>query len=341
MWKSLFDFQGLWERWETVVSFSELSISRHFHGLLHAGLCRQSFWRTVEVYLVRRERIQAGVWTGGVEEIDVAADLCSGLLDRLVGVQIDMLILDRLPEPLDENIVAPASFAIHADGDACLLEPPGEGFTGELTALIRVEDLGLAVLGQGFFQRCQTEGCVHRDRQRPSQNATAEPVDHRGQIDEATRHGDVADVHCPGLIRTRDGQITQQVGVNPVSWRGFGRVGLAIDGLDAHPPHQRFDMSATHFQPLLTPQIGFRDRTRLVVHTAAADLKNLRLPADRQPMFGIDHRFALSNPAFVSAFSKKSFSSVNSPILACSTVTSTLEAAGSSLASPKTPAAPS
>src|ERR1017187_5305548 len=95
----------------------------------YTSTVRQSFWRTVEVYLVRRERIQAGVWTGGVEEIDVAADLCSGLLDRLVGVQIDMLILDRLPEPLDENIVAPASFAIHADGDACLLEPPGEGFT--------------------------------------------------------------------------------------------------------------------------------------------------------------------------------------------------------------------
>src|ERR1700676_3064378 len=167
MWKSLFDFQGLWEGGKTVVSFSGLSMSRHFHCLLHAGLCRQSFWRTVEVYLIRRERIQAGVWTGGVEEVDVAADLCSGLLDRLVGVQIDMLILDRLPEPLDENIVAPASFAIHTDGDAGFLEPPGEGFAGELTALIRVEDLRLAVLGQGFFKRLQTEGCVHRDRQLP------------------------------------------------------------------------------------------------------------------------------------------------------------------------------
>jgi hypothetical protein len=49
-------------------------------------------------------------------------------------------------------------------------------------------------------------------------------------------------------------------------------------------------------------------------------------------MLGIDHRFALSKPAFVSAFSKKSFSKVNSPILACSTVTSTL---GVDVASPK------
>jgi hypothetical protein len=36
----------------------------------------------------------------------------------------------------------------------------------------------------------------------------------------------------------------------------------------------------------------------------------------------VDHRFALSNPALLSALSKKSFSSVSSPILACSDFTS-------------------
>jgi len=38
---------------------------------LTLGLCRQRFWRTVEVYLIGRERIQAGVRPGGVIEIDV------------------------------------------------------------------------------------------------------------------------------------------------------------------------------------------------------------------------------------------------------------------------------
>jgi len=40
-------------------------------------------------------------------------------------------------------------------------------------------------------------------------------------------------------------------------------------------------------------------------------------------MVAVDHRFALSKPAFVSAPSKKSFASVNSPILACNALTST------------------
>src|SRR5271170_5458776 len=45
-------------------------------------------------------------------------------------------------------------------------------------------------------------------------------------------------------------------------------------------------------------------------------------------MLTVDHRFALSHPALVSAPSKKSFSSVSSPILACSDFTSTAGVVG-------------
>src|SRR3954454_21122806 len=77
-------------------------------------------------------------------------------------------------------------------------------------------------------------------------------------------------------------------------------------------------------QPVETPHdrnIGVRHRARQVV--ATADAQNLRLLGDRQIVLTVDHRFALSNPALVSAPSKKSFSSVSSPILACSDFTST------------------
>src|ERR1700683_972605 len=79
-------------------------------------------------------------------------------------------------------------------------------------------------------------------------------------------------------------------------------------------------------QPVETPhdfQVGRWHRARQVVDAAAADAQNLRLLADRQIVRTGDHRFALSHPALVSAPSKKSFSSVSSPILACSDFTST------------------
>src|SRR4051795_13476697 len=55
----------------------------------------------------------------------------------------------------------------------------------------------------------------------------------------------------------------------------------------------------------------------------------------------VDHRLALSRPALLSAPDKKSFSSVSSPIFACSSFRSTGGTASVAGPDPKTPAAPS
>ena len=62
-------------------------------------------------------------------------------------------------------------------------------------------------------------------------------------------------------------------------------------------PHQ-FQITGTH-------------RMGLIVDGTAADANQLSLALNRKGMATVDYRFALSNPALVSALSKKSFSSVN------------------------------
>src|SRR5215472_2449175 len=57
-------------------------------------------------------------------------------------------------------------------------------------------------------------------------------------------------------------------------------------------------------------------------NTTTTDVESFCLFANRQIVFAVNHRFAVSNPALLSAPSKKSFSKVNSPILACSAFTS-------------------
>src|SRR6266446_5478414 len=107
--------------------------------------------------------------------------------------------------------------------------------------------------------------------------------------------------------------------------------------------HPRTGEGILQMQPVETPhdlEVGGRYRARQVIDAAPADPQNLSLPGDRQIVLTVDHRFALSNPALVSAPSKKSFSSVNSPILACSLSTPIALAAGAMLRSPKTPTAP-
>lgn len=87
---------------------------------------------------------------------------------------------------------------------------------------------------------------------------------------------------------------------------------LQMQRIDA--PHQR--------------QIGHRDGLRQVVHRAAADAHQFGLPGDGKVVLAVDHFLTLNMPALMSAPSKKSFSSANWPILACSTFTSTGGSAG-------------
>src|SRR3982074_3100174 len=92
-----------------------------------------------------------------IVEHEVLADAGPRIADAVVGMQIDLLVLDRLPEPLDEDVVTPAAFTVHADLDAVILEHLGKLGAGELAALVGVEDLGCAVAGKGFFQRLDAE----------------------------------------------------------------------------------------------------------------------------------------------------------------------------------------
>ena len=89
-----------------------------------------------------------------------------------------------------------------------------------------------------------------------------------------------------------------------------------------HPRSREGELQMQPVEPPHDHEVGVRNRPRQVVDAAAADAQNLGLLGDRQIVLTVDHRFALSNPALLSAPSKKSFSSVSSPILACNDFTS-------------------
>src|SRR5205823_4720071 len=121
-----------------------------------------------------------------VIKVQVAADRRSSLADAVVGSKIDLLVFDAAPQPLDEDVVPPGALTVHADGDPVVGEHTGEGRSGELRALIGVEDLRLAVLGQRLLQRLDAERRLYLDRHAPRQHATTEPIENDSQIDEAT-----------------------------------------------------------------------------------------------------------------------------------------------------------
>src|SRR4051812_23288518 len=117
---------------------------------------------------------------------------------------------------------------------------------------------------------------------------------------------------------------------------------LLAEKISQHAAAREGELEVPFVHPAHDGQIGRRHRARQVVDVATADPKYLGLLGDRQIMGAVDHRFALSRPALLSAPDNKSLVSVSSPILACSVFTSTAGVDGSDLGSePNTPAAPS
>src|SRR5664279_5687385 len=95
--------------------------------------------QVVEVSAIRGPRVKARMRTPAIVEVQIPSERGTRLANAIVGAQVDLLVFDRAPQPLDKHIVAPGAATIHADGDPVLQQKPGEGGAGELTALVGVE----------------------------------------------------------------------------------------------------------------------------------------------------------------------------------------------------------
>src|SRR6266404_1355189 len=82
-----------------------------------------------------------------VIEVEISADRAARLADAVIGPQVHFLVFDAAPEPFDKHVVPPRALAVHADRDAVVGEHAGKSLSGELRALIRVEDLRQAFTG--------------------------------------------------------------------------------------------------------------------------------------------------------------------------------------------------
>ena len=103
------------------------------------------------------------MWTSSIVKVQIAADPRAGLGHRLVGVEINLLVFDRPPKPLDEDIVPPRAFAVHRDGDVGLLQNGREVDGRELAIPVCVEDVGLAISGECFLYSFDAKVRFHRD----------------------------------------------------------------------------------------------------------------------------------------------------------------------------------
>src|SRR5829696_854366 len=94
----------------------------------------------------------------------------------------------------------------------------------------------------------------------PRQHPATEPVEHDSQIDEATRHRDVGDVHRPHLVRPLDRKTAQQIRMDLVPRLRLAGPRTAIQRFYPHPLHQRLHMTTADLAPLGSQQASQHTR---------------------------------------------------------------------------------
>ena len=154
------------------------------------------------------------MFSGYVVPVEPVCHVFGKLGSSFINVQVDSLVLQRAPEPFNEDVVPEAPFAVHADSDVPGFEYGRECFAGKLAALVGVEYLRGAVFEQSFFECLDTESGVQRIGQSPRQDLSGGPVHDCNQVHESPCHGDVGDISRPDLIGLVNGHSPQQIGIN-------------------------------------------------------------------------------------------------------------------------------
>ena len=159
----------------------------------------------------------------------ISCQMLARVPHALVVSHIDVLVLHTAPQPLDKHVIQRPPTAIHADPYASFLQPLRKGPTGKLRALVRVEDLRLA-LPECLLQGLDTKRHVHRNRHRPGQDIAREPIDDRHQVHETRLEPDIGNVRTPHLIGSEDPHPPQEIGIDHMALCGLAQPRLGIDG---------------------------------------------------------------------------------------------------------------
>lgn len=173
-------------------------------------------------------------------------------LDVVALRQVGFLILEGTEPALDLDIVSPTALAIHTLAYMVLHKKLFVFLAGELTALIRVQDSGLAT--RNAFLQASIQALVSSvSSQLPPDDTTAVPVNDSCQVQESVLHWNVGDVDGPRLIRTCYISIPKQIRDHSRTLQTLRKVRLRINRIDGHFGHPpscllSADVITTHLQ---------------------------------------------------------------------------------------------
>ena len=134
--------------------------------------------------------------------------------------------------------------AVHANPNTCVLENLDEGIAGELSSLVRIEDLRGGMVAQGLLQGTHTELGVQGIGEPPGEHLAAVQVENGHKVQEPPGHGNIGYVRSPDLVGPIDGQILEQIRINLVSLARFAGPTPWVQGRNTHQVHKTSNLLA-------------------------------------------------------------------------------------------------
>ena len=113
--------------------------------------------RKIEVNLIRGQIVKRLVGALSVVELEPLAKALSEFGTIVKRPKVKILVFERPPESLDENIVLNTATAVHADLHFVRLEQFGKITAGKLGALVGIEDFRATITAEGFFNGLDTK----------------------------------------------------------------------------------------------------------------------------------------------------------------------------------------
>lgn len=215
-------------------------------------------------------------------------------------MQVNILSIIGYPKPFDPNVVEATASAIHTYGNILALKVIDPDFVGKQRSLVGVYDFGLAKLCNGLAKQAEAVFSVQRVGKAPTHQIPGIHIYDSCQVQKAPSHRDIRYVDTPNLVRMRDLQIAELVGMIITGNAQFAQVPLGIDSHEAHLPEK----TPHSFRTYRKAQYNQQDEHLLNAFSRVSQILFIHLLHDLQVLGTLTNRLvlqvvAVQSPQFV------------------------------------------
>lgn len=153
-------------------------------------------------------------------------------------VKVNIFSFKGSPESLNPDVVKTTSASVHTYFNFLLFEIINPGFTGKLSSLVRVHDVGLTMLSDSLLKYSQRVRSVKGVGNTPTNDLAAVNINDGCQVQESAFHRYIRYIDTPHVVGMGNLKPSKLVGMNVFGKTQFAQVASGINSHETHFPQE-------------------------------------------------------------------------------------------------------